>query len=123
MIFGYKAKPNFTVENEAKIQQAPAVDFGTGAAPATPAPQAQPPAGRTIAFVRELAAVFLMGRVGVTDQSEAFDLELYTSTSGTRRIEHGKSCSYCWSRIRRAPFKPPVLPQRDVDRRARYRSS
>jgi len=41
------------------------------------APQAQPPAGRTIAFVRELAAVFLMGRVGVTDQSEAFDLDLY----------------------------------------------
>ncbi len=44
MIFGYKAKPNFTVENEAQIQQAPAVDFGTGAAPATPAPQAQQPA-------------------------------------------------------------------------------
>lgn len=44
MIFGYKAKPNFKVENEAQIQQAPAVDFGTGAAPATPAPQAQQPA-------------------------------------------------------------------------------
>ncbi|MEF2155633.1 LemA family protein [Luteimonas sp. FXH3W] len=44
MIFGYKAKPNFTVENEAQIQQAPAVDFGTGAVPATPAPQAQQPA-------------------------------------------------------------------------------
>ena len=44
MIFGYKAKPNFTVENEAQIQQAPAVDFGTGASPATPAPQAQQPA-------------------------------------------------------------------------------
>jgi LemA protein len=37
-IFGYKEKPNFTVENEAQIQQAPQVDFGT------PAPQpAQPP--------------------------------------------------------------------------------
>jgi LemA protein len=35
-LFGYPAKPNFTVENEAAISEAPAVDFGT------PAPQ---PAG------------------------------------------------------------------------------
>ncbi|MBB3275381.1 MULTISPECIES: LemA family protein [Pseudoxanthomonas] len=42
-IFGYKEKPNFTVENEAQIQQAPQVDFGTPA-PAPQAPQpAQPP--------------------------------------------------------------------------------
>lgn len=27
-MFGYKPKPNFTVEDEAKIQDAPAVDFG-----------------------------------------------------------------------------------------------
>ena len=27
-MFGYKAKPNFTVENEAQIQDAPKVDFG-----------------------------------------------------------------------------------------------
>ena len=37
MIFGYKAKPNFTVENEAQIQNAPAVDF-------SPAPAVAPPA-------------------------------------------------------------------------------
>ena len=43
-IFGYKEKPNFTVENEAQIQQAPQVDFGTPA-PAPQAPQpSQPPA-------------------------------------------------------------------------------
>ncbi len=36
MMFGYKAKPNFTVQNEAAISTAPTVDFG---APATqPAP-------------------------------------------------------------------------------------
>ncbi|HTT10079.1 MAG TPA: LemA family protein [Burkholderiaceae bacterium] len=29
MVFGYKEKPQFTVENEAAIQNAPAVDFGT----------------------------------------------------------------------------------------------
>jgi len=29
MVFGYKEKPQFTVENEAVIQNAPAVDFGT----------------------------------------------------------------------------------------------
>ena len=40
MMFGYKPKPNFTVENEQQIQQAPTVDFG-GAAPA-PATQPQP---------------------------------------------------------------------------------
>lgn len=40
-IFGYKEKPNFTVENEAQIQQAPQVDFGTPA----PAPQAPQPPG------------------------------------------------------------------------------
>ncbi len=39
-MFGYKVKPNFTVENEQQIQNAPTVDFG-GAAPASssqPAP-------------------------------------------------------------------------------------
>ena len=40
MMFGYKQKPNFSVENEQQIQQAPTVDFGTPAAP--PAPAAQP---------------------------------------------------------------------------------
>lgn len=39
MVFGYKVKPNFAVENEAQIQQAPSVDFG---APA-PAPQPSTP--------------------------------------------------------------------------------
>ena len=42
MMFGYKQKPNFTVENEQQIQQAPNVDFGAPAPqPATP-PQTQP---------------------------------------------------------------------------------
>lgn len=31
MVFGYKPKPNFSVENEAQIQQAPTVDFGDDA--------------------------------------------------------------------------------------------
>ncbi len=39
-LFGYKEKPNFTVENEAQISQPPAVKFG--AQPAAPAP-APPP--------------------------------------------------------------------------------
>ena len=39
MIFGYKPKPNFAVENEAVIAKPPTVDFGGAAAtPATPAP-------------------------------------------------------------------------------------
>jgi len=41
MMFGYKPRPNFTVENEARIQQAPQVDFGQPAGPPEPA---QPPA-------------------------------------------------------------------------------
>jgi LemA protein len=40
MMFGYKQKPNFTVENERAIQEAPTVDFGQ--APAGP-PQQPPP--------------------------------------------------------------------------------
>jgi LemA protein len=40
MMFGYKQKPNFSVENEQQIQQAPNVDFG---APAPAAPQPQVP--------------------------------------------------------------------------------
>lgn len=36
-MFGYKVKPNFTVENEQQIQNAPTVDFG-GAAPASSQP-------------------------------------------------------------------------------------
>jgi LemA protein len=43
MMFGYRPKPNFTVENEAQIQQPPTVDFGQPAAQPQPAPQ-QPPA-------------------------------------------------------------------------------
>ena len=35
MLFGYKVKPNFTVENEAAIAKPPTVDFGTTPAPAT----------------------------------------------------------------------------------------
>ena len=41
-IFGYKEKPNFSVENEAQIQRAPNVDFG---APAAPQPTQPAPAG------------------------------------------------------------------------------
>ncbi|KRG64320.1 LemA family protein [Stenotrophomonas chelatiphaga] len=42
-IFGYQVKPNFTVENEAQISNAPEVKFNTGApAPQQPAPQPQP---------------------------------------------------------------------------------
>ena len=40
MIFGYKTKPNFAVENEAQIQDAPNVDFS---APAASAPARPPP--------------------------------------------------------------------------------
>jgi LemA protein len=44
-MFGYKPKPNFTVENEAAISKPPAVDFSaptpTPAAP-SPAPAASP---------------------------------------------------------------------------------
>jgi LemA protein len=44
-IFGYKEKPNFTVENEAQIQRAPNVDFGTPPpAPSAPQPTPPPPA-------------------------------------------------------------------------------
>lgn len=39
MAFGYKTKPNFTVENEKEISAAPKVDFGT----ATPKPQGTSP--------------------------------------------------------------------------------
>jgi LemA protein len=37
MIFGFKVKPNFTVENEAEISKPPTVDFGTEPA-ASPTP-------------------------------------------------------------------------------------
>jgi len=48
MIFGFKPKPNFTVENEAAISKPPQVDFSTPAAApqpaAAPAPATPPPA-------------------------------------------------------------------------------
>lgn len=44
-LFGYKEKPNFTVENEAQISEPPKVDFGAPTpAPAAPAAPATPPA-------------------------------------------------------------------------------
>ena len=42
-LFGYKEKPNFTVADEARISEAPAVDFGTSA-PTPPAPTPPEPA-------------------------------------------------------------------------------
>jgi LemA protein len=54
MMFGHDRKPNFTVENEAQISNAPTVDFGTPppvqVQPGQPAPQRAPtlpPAQRT----------------------------------------------------------------------------
>ena len=47
-MFGYGPRPNFTVDNERAIQEAPAVDFGApgGAGTQQPQPQPQPqPAG------------------------------------------------------------------------------
>ena len=41
MVFGYKQKANFTVDNEKQISTAPTVDFNKPAAPAQP-PPAQP---------------------------------------------------------------------------------
>jgi LemA protein len=38
MLFGYKTKPTFAVENEAAIAAPPKVDFGKTPAPAAPAP-------------------------------------------------------------------------------------
>jgi LemA protein len=42
-MFGYQTKPNFTVENEQQIQQAPSVDFGAPAPPPTQAPPMSQP--------------------------------------------------------------------------------
>jgi LemA protein len=42
MMFGYKPKPNFAVENEAAISKPPSVDF-SGPPPAAPAPPAAAP--------------------------------------------------------------------------------
>ena len=46
MMFGYKPKPNFTVENEAVISKPPTVDFGGAApGPAMQGPAMQGPSG------------------------------------------------------------------------------
>lgn len=37
MVFGYKTKPSFTVENEKEISKAPKVDFGATSGPPAPA--------------------------------------------------------------------------------------
>jgi LemA protein len=42
MIFGYKPKPNFTVENEAAISKPPSVDFAAPAAGSAPPPTPTP---------------------------------------------------------------------------------
>ena len=47
MVFGYKPKPNFSVENEAAISKPPSVEFGSpsaGALPPATAPASTPPA-------------------------------------------------------------------------------
>ena len=42
MMFGFKVKPNFSVENEAEISKPPTVDFGTDTPPATEPPATEP---------------------------------------------------------------------------------
>ena len=42
MIFGYKVKPNFTVDNEAAIAKPPTVDFSAAPAPAPAVPAPEP---------------------------------------------------------------------------------
>jgi LemA protein len=42
MMFGYKPKPNFTVENEAVISKPPSVDFGNPSGVVPPAASAAP---------------------------------------------------------------------------------
>jgi LemA protein len=42
MMFGYKPKPNFTVENEAEISKPPSVDFAKPSATPPPAPASAP---------------------------------------------------------------------------------
>src|SRR5512136_475042 len=42
MVFGYKVKPNFTVENEAAIAKPPTVDFSAPPPAAAPAPTTMP---------------------------------------------------------------------------------
>jgi LemA protein len=42
MVFGHKTKPNFTVENEVQIQQAPSVDFAPPPPPQAAAPAVEP---------------------------------------------------------------------------------
>ena len=44
MMFGHDAKPNFSVENEAQISEAPQVDFGNAAPAPTSAPSPGPAA-------------------------------------------------------------------------------
>jgi len=46
MVFGYKEKPQFTVEDEKAVSKAPKVDFGKPAAPAAPPPS--PPSEYTV---------------------------------------------------------------------------
>jgi LemA protein len=41
MVFGYKPKPNFSVENEAQIARPPTVDFGSPGRPPATAPGSQ----------------------------------------------------------------------------------
>ena len=45
MMFGYKPKPNFAVENEAEISKPPAVDFGAPAPNPAPSPMPAPTTG------------------------------------------------------------------------------
>jgi LemA protein len=42
MIFGYKPKPNFAVENEAAISKPPSVDFAAPAPGSAPPPNSAP---------------------------------------------------------------------------------
>jgi LemA protein len=44
MMFGFKQKAQFTVDNEKEISTAPKVDFGNTPAPAPAKPAAPPPA-------------------------------------------------------------------------------
>lgn len=77
-LFGYAPKPNFTVEDEAQVQQTPRVDFGPPAAAPAPAPTpaqalpqvANPPGGRVVNPPEPAAAPVPGGNAPPTLQTE-----------------------------------------------------
>ena len=108
-IFGYKTKPNFTVDNEAQISNAPAVDFGNAPQQQRAAAGSRPMPGHCAAGPAAVAAVGNAGTAAGADSCAGLAGGRYHRHAG-RHAEAGAGAAAIELQQRGQPAAGAVVP-------------